>query len=100
MDIDLVEFAHLCLLVQRIADAETLSAAEGAALQSETDAARAAWEAGDAQEARRHVAHLLQTIATLVEGKALARTDAEAVLQAANQILHPTTDPDDEPRRR
>jgi hypothetical protein len=34
-------------------------------------------------------------VTTLVEGKALARTDADAVLQAAHQILNPMTDPGD-----
>src|SRR5215831_469984 len=96
LDTDLAPFSRLCLLVERIADAETLSAAEGAALQREADAARAAREAGDAQAARRHVEQLTRLVTTLREGKAaLARTDAEAVLQAANQILHPTADPGD-----
>jgi hypothetical protein len=64
MDTDLAAFARLYLLVQWLADAET-EAAEGAALQSQTDAARAARAAGDAQEARRQVERLTRTIATL-----------------------------------
>jgi hypothetical protein len=95
LDTDLAPFSRLGLLVERIADAETLSAAQSAALQSEADAARAAREAGDLEAARRHVEKLTQLVTTLLEGKALARKDAEAVLQVANHLLNPTTDPGD-----
>ncbi|HZP83185.1 MAG TPA: hypothetical protein VFB21_16200 [Chthonomonadaceae bacterium] len=92
MDTDSTQFARLSLLVQRILDAETLLEAEGAALLKESQAAHLALAEGDAQDARSHVEQIARQTAALLEMKALALADGQAVILITNRILTPETD--------
>jgi len=89
MDTPMVDLNRLCLLIQRMLDAELLPDADGAALLAETDAARRSLEAGNTGTVRRHVEQIVRFTEALVATNALVPANGQLLIQIANGILNP-----------
>ncbi len=87
MDTDSTDWERLTLLLERVLDAETLTAAQSATLLQASQAARGA--GGDAHAARRHLERLARHIQTLLASKALARAEGDALLRLTSRLLSP-----------
>ena len=82
------EFAHLTLSIQHLLDAEQLLESEATGLLAEAEAARQAWEQGDRETGRRHLAAVAGLTEALIRSGVLAPVDGQAVLRAAHSLLH------------
>ncbi len=83
------DFARLSLLIERVLDAETLTAAQSTPLLNESQAARVAWATGEVQAACRHLQRLARHIHTLLGSQALAHSEGDALLRLTSRLLSP-----------
>jgi hypothetical protein len=87
MDTHGVDLARLSLMIQRMLDADVLRETEGAALLTESEAARRSLREGDAKAARLHVERVALFTEALVRSDALDLADGGAVIETARRIV-------------
>src|SRR5690349_18908483 len=85
------DFARLTLLIERVLDAETLTAAQSAPLLQASQAARLAWVTGEVEDTRRHLEQLARHLQTLLGSQALAQEEGDALLRLTRRLLSPPT---------
>jgi len=85
------DFARLTLLIERVLDAETLTAAQSAPLLQASQASRLAWVTGEVEDTRRHLEQLARHLQTLLGSQALARSEGDALLRLTSRLLSPHT---------
>jgi hypothetical protein len=81
------EVDRLSVLVQRLADADLLDAAQAGELIAEAQAAGRFWREGDGDSAKCHVELIAQFTRALVKTDALTIAEGRAVIQLADGIL-------------
>jgi hypothetical protein len=81
------DLTRLCLLVERLRDADTLLAEDSAALEALAAEARRSLAEGDLETARQHVARLALLTEALVQADTLDLADGQAVMETARTLL-------------
>jgi hypothetical protein len=81
------DLTRLCLLLERLRDADTLLAQDSAALLAQAAQARRSLAEGDLEAPRQHVARLAGLTEALVQTDALDLADGRALLETARRLL-------------